>query len=126
MVRALDSRPGGHGFESRSFRCDNRKGYIGGWTCPEYSVAWACLVFSNLHYIQLYIVSNCILYPSVYYIHLYITSNWGEVKVIQAMSLLSPDGGIKYYEVTGSGVRASLRAAGETQLLSSRILEYAV
>ena len=44
MVRALASRSGGQGFESRSFRCDNRKGYIGGWTYPEYFVAWLILV----------------------------------------------------------------------------------
>ena len=39
VVRALASRSGDQGFKSRSFRCDNRKGYFGGWTYPEYFVA---------------------------------------------------------------------------------------
>ena len=33
------------GFQSRSFRCDEWKAYIGGWICPEYSLVRACSVF---------------------------------------------------------------------------------
>ena len=42
---ALYSCPGGHGFESWHCRSDNRKGYIGCWIYPEFSMAWTCEVF---------------------------------------------------------------------------------
>ena len=45
QIRALDSCPRGHGFESRNFRRDKRKAYIGGWIYPEYSLARAYSVF---------------------------------------------------------------------------------
>ena len=39
----LESSPpntGVDGLNPRSLKCDNQKGYIGGWIYPEYSVAW--------------------------------------------------------------------------------------
>ena len=39
----LESSPpniGVDGLNPRGLKCDNRKGYIGGWIYPEYSVAW--------------------------------------------------------------------------------------
>ena len=42
-MRALDSRPRrNQEFESRSFRCDNRKAYNGDQIYPGYSLARAC------------------------------------------------------------------------------------
>ena len=39
VVRAL-TNIGVNGPNPRGLKCDNRKGYIGGWIYPEYSVAW--------------------------------------------------------------------------------------
>ena len=37
VVKALVSCPWGRGFESRNFRCEKRKAYIGSWIHSEYS-----------------------------------------------------------------------------------------
>ena len=43
MAEWLESSPpniGGDGLSPHGLKCDNQKGYIGGWIYPEYSVAW--------------------------------------------------------------------------------------